>query len=139
MKICIIINLIHRICRARDYTCKEAVMDDYFAVIAVGGDGTINEVGSSLVNTKTALGIIHSGFRQRIFISYRDQKKYYHCHTNTEYLSLGTYRYRCCKWTILSNVAGLGLNTTVAYRTKLNSRRGALFHISLIPKRKPEF
>ncbi|MES2629108.1 MAG: YegS/Rv2252/BmrU family lipid kinase [Bacteroidota bacterium] len=33
----------------------------YDAVIAVGGDGTINEVGSALVGTETALGIIAMG------------------------------------------------------------------------------
>ena len=40
---------------------KEAVQKNYFAVVAVGGDGTINEIGSALINTKTALGIIPSG------------------------------------------------------------------------------
>ena len=40
---------------------SEAVRDDIDAVIAVGGDGTINECLIRLVNTKTALGVIPCG------------------------------------------------------------------------------
>lgn len=40
---------------------REAVEKKYFAVIAIGGDGTVNEIGKSLIHTDTALGIIPSG------------------------------------------------------------------------------
>ena len=40
---------------------KEAVECNFDAVIALGGDGTINEVAQSLVNTNTILGILPSG------------------------------------------------------------------------------
>lgn len=40
---------------------KEAVDDKYDLVVAVGGDGTVNEVASSLVNTNVTFGILPCG------------------------------------------------------------------------------
>ncbi|MBN1559959.1 diacylglycerol kinase family lipid kinase [candidate division KSB1 bacterium] len=40
---------------------KEAADQGYDAVVAIGGDGTTNEIGSALVHTQTALGIIPLG------------------------------------------------------------------------------
>lgn len=40
---------------------KEAIAKNFYAVIAIGGDGTINEVASALRDSNTALGIIPCG------------------------------------------------------------------------------
>ncbi|MDY2940262.1 MAG: diacylglycerol kinase family lipid kinase [Elusimicrobiaceae bacterium] len=39
----------------------KAVSQQYEAVVAVGGDGTINETAQALVNTPTALGVVPGG------------------------------------------------------------------------------
>jgi YegS/Rv2252/BmrU family lipid kinase len=40
---------------------RDAVEKGYNIVLAIGGDGTCNEIAKALVNTKTALGIIPTG------------------------------------------------------------------------------
>ena len=40
---------------------REGTIKGLDAVIAVGGDGSVNEIGSALINTPTALGIIPAG------------------------------------------------------------------------------
>lgn len=45
---------------ATEIACKAAA-DDADIVVAVGGDGTVNEVGRALVHTNTAMGIIPCG------------------------------------------------------------------------------
>ena len=39
----------------------QAVREGTDAVVAIGGDGTINEIGRSLIHTSTSLGIIPCG------------------------------------------------------------------------------
>jgi YegS/Rv2252/BmrU family lipid kinase len=40
---------------------RQAISDGFDAVLAVGGDGTINEIAQALTHSKVALGIIPSG------------------------------------------------------------------------------
>src|SRR4051812_2755521 len=40
---------------------KDAVANNYHAVVAVGGDGSVNETAKALVNSRTSLGIIPAG------------------------------------------------------------------------------
>jgi diacylglycerol kinase (ATP) len=42
-------------------SAREAVEKEYDIVVAIGGDGTVNETASALVNSETALGIIPVG------------------------------------------------------------------------------
>ncbi|MBL7825542.1 MAG: diacylglycerol kinase family lipid kinase [Saprospiraceae bacterium] len=40
---------------------QKAIAEGYEIVVAVGGDGSINEIASALINTKVALGIVPAG------------------------------------------------------------------------------
>jgi len=40
---------------------REAAQESFYAVIAVGGDGSVNETGTGLIGSETALGIIPTG------------------------------------------------------------------------------
>src|SRR5690606_22246304 len=40
---------------------QDAIKEEYDIIVAVGGDGTINEVAKTLVNTSVILGIIPEG------------------------------------------------------------------------------
>ncbi len=40
---------------------EEAVKNQILFVVAIGGDGTVNEIGKALINSKTVLGIIPTG------------------------------------------------------------------------------
>lgn len=53
-------RLTQRVGHATELTV-EAIHSGADAVVAVGGDGTVNEVGKALIGTSTALGIIPSG------------------------------------------------------------------------------
>lgn len=93
-------------------------------VVAVGGDGTINEVASSLVHTKSALGIIPAGsgngFALHLGMS-KDLVEAIH-QINRGKCTLVDSCLLNEKFFI--NVAGVGFDAQVAYLTKHNKNRG---------------
>lgn len=103
---------------------SDAASNGLFAVIAVGGDGTINEVAKGLVHTKTALGIVpfgsgngfsyHLGIKRDIVAAIQVLNEAHAAPIDTG--SANDH--------FFVNIAGLGLDATVAYKTKLNTKRG---------------
>lgn len=103
---------------------EAAVLQNRDIVVAVGGDGTINEVAAGLVHSDTALAIIPAGsgngFALHLGMS-KDPK--------TSIEQLNTAQKAKVDTCLLNgqffiNVAGLGFDAQVAYHTKTDTKRG---------------
>lgn len=105
---------------------NQAVKDGYFAVIAAGGDGTVNEVANALQGSNTALGIIPlgsgNGFAYHLNIR-RDFNKAIDIINQAHITTIDT---GSVNGRFFVNVAGMGLDAAVAFKTKTNKKRGFL-------------
>lgn len=105
----------------------EASLKNYKTVIAVGGDGTINEVTQGLVKTDTALGIIPcgsgNGFARLIKMPLKDSKKCLEIikANKTKIIDVGIANEE-----YFLNVAGFGIDAVIAHKFALSKRRGKL-------------
>jgi len=94
------------------------------AVIAVGGDGTINEVACSLTYSDTALGIIPGGSGNGLSMHLgigRNARKALKIIEQFESKVIDT---ATVNDQLFVNMAGIGLDGLVAYKTKMSSSRG---------------
>ncbi len=103
---------------------KQAVAENYDAVIAVGGDGSVNEVASSLIGTKVKLGILPggsgNGFAMHLGLG-RNIKKAVQILNTAKSITIDT-----CELNERSfvNLGGTGFDALVAYRAKQSTLRG---------------
>lgn len=103
---------------------KAAVDNKCFAVIAVGGDGTVNEIAQSLIGSKTVLGIIPvgsgNGLARELKISLKPEMAVKLINKeNIKAIDTGVINDRpffCA--------AGLGFEAVVAYRFSELNKRG---------------
>ena len=103
---------------------EKAKEENIDAVISVGGDGTVNEVASSLMYSDTALGIIPGGSGNGLSMHLgigRNAKKALAIIDNfqTKVIDTATLNDH-----FYVNMAGIGIDGLVAYKTKLSSKRG---------------
>jgi YegS/Rv2252/BmrU family lipid kinase len=107
-------------------------LEGYYAVVAVGGDGTVNEVASGLVGTNTALGIVPNGsgngFARHLDISTRINRAIEMLNTseaiNVDY---GMVNDRCFFCT-----CGMGFDATVAVHFSQGHTRGLTGYVQNI-------
>jgi diacylglycerol kinase (ATP) len=103
---------------------REAAEKQYYAVVAAGGDGTINEVASGLLHSETILGVLPfgsgNGFAYHIGIR-RNIHKAFEVINDGVSIRIDVGK---ANENVFVNVAGLGLDATVAFKTRLNHKRG---------------
>ena len=103
---------------------REAVQEGYAAVVAAGGDGTVNEVASQLNGTETALGIIPAGSGNGLARHLGYSLRY---PTTLEQIASAT-RHKIDALTINGrfavNVSGFGFDGLVAWRFNHEGKRG---------------
>ena len=111
---------------------KEAVQLNYQAVIAVGGDGTINLIGAELINTQVALGIIPMGSGNGLARSLRipfNVKKAIKtiCDFNLQSIDTGEVN-----GIGFINLSGIGFDAHVAGIFHNSQRRGLISYAKII-------
>jgi len=113
---------------------KEAIEKKYDAVIAVGGDGTVNECAKSLIGSNTALGVIpcgsgngfafHNGMNRNIEKAIMQLK-------NAKFKTIDSCTANGMPFV---NVSGIGFDAHIANLFANLSNRGFLNYIKLIYK-----
>lgn len=113
---------------------RTAVDQKYFMVVAVGGDGTINEIAKSLQGSDTILGIVPggsgNGFAMYIGVG-RNFKK------AIEILNTGIPK-QIDSCTVndrfFLNLAGIGFDANIAYKIKQSTKRGFGLYLTTVIK-----
>ncbi|NUM50496.1 MAG: diacylglycerol kinase family lipid kinase [Flavobacteriales bacterium] len=111
---------------------KEAVENYFYAVVAVGGDGSVNEVAKGLVNSETALGIIPAGSGNGMArhlgvpIHYREAVSFL---IQTEVNKIDTAMFNHY---FFAGMAGIGFEALVAWKFATSKKRGLATYIKMI-------
>ncbi|MGL5318229.1 MAG: diacylglycerol/lipid kinase family protein [Bacteroidales bacterium] len=108
---------------------QEAVQKGFRGVIAVGGDGTINEVARSLINSDTVLGIIPvgsgNGLARELGISMQIKKALKiieaGCIRVIDYGLANDHPFFC--------TCGVGFDARVSYKFAKDKKRGGLMYV----------
>lgn len=103
---------------------KEAVARHYDAVVIVGGDGSINEVGSALAGTQVALGIIPAGSGNGLAGSLGVPLNIAKAVENINHFRLRTIDTGTANGIPFMNVAGMGFDAYVANKFHKAKLRG---------------
>lgn len=122
---------------------RQAAADGVNVVVAIGGDGTVNEVGRGLIHSQTALGIIPcgsgNGLARHLGVPMDSQKAIE---------VLNEYNVRTIDYGLINNLpffctCGIGFDAYVSFKFASSGKRGLLTYIENTLREglryKPEF
>jgi diacylglycerol kinase (ATP) len=111
----------------------EAVTQNFFSVVACGGDGTVNDVASQLVNTETTLGIIPmgsgNGLAREMGVPFDLELAVKTLAEHTDIIRIDTGR---VNEHFFLNIAGVGFDAHVARMFSSSKRRGLGEYVRII-------
>lgn len=111
---------------------KQAVADNVDVIVAVGGDGTVNEIASQMINTASTLGIVPlgsgNGLARHLGISLNIEKSIELINEhNTLVIDTALVNNKP-----FISIAGVGFDAFVAERFAKGTRRGFLGYFQII-------
>ncbi|MBI5273484.1 MAG: diacylglycerol kinase family lipid kinase [Chlamydiales bacterium] len=116
---------------------KQAVEDSIDIVVAVGGDGTVNEIAKSLIGSTTLLGIIPTGSGNglaRYLNIPLNLKKAINCINKLQTKKIDTVKINHENFI---SVAGVGFDATVGMEFSNFGKRGLLSYLKIIVQQLP--
>lgn len=126
-----VINTTHA---GHGYEVSRQAANNFDLVVAVGGDGTVNEIGRGLIGTQTALGIIPTGsgngLARHLEIPFKINRALQALNESTiraiDVIRInGFYSF---------NVAGIGFDAYISHKFANRKNRGPLAYMQLITK-----
>lgn len=108
-------------------------------VVAVGGDGTINEIGSGLVGSSTALGIIPAGSGNGLARDLDIPLRVSHAIEVINDMTIRDIDVMQIGEHYSFNVSGVGFDAVISHKFAKKRRRGPLQYMNLITNEYPKY
>ena len=113
---------------------KQAVKDNYELLIAVGGDGTVNEISSQLIGSKVALSIIPAGSGNGLAFHFGIKRNLTEAILQLNKSAIRTIDSGTANGMSFVNISGIGFDAHIANLFTNKTKRGFSNYIKLIYK-----
>lgn len=104
---------------------REAAANGFEAVVAIGGDGTINETARGLIGTQTALAVVPRGSGNGLARELGMPLNFEEAVVSLQHGSIGLCDVGRANGELFLNVAGVGLEAEIAWQFMEHGKSGA--------------